>query len=82
MSHWLHPTCWPSDCFLTQSQDLQLILHLYNLVWEPLIPYLGHLVDVKELGKLDAEHFRGESDGTPPSLTNLNEPGSPPTTAD
>lgn len=44
--------------------------------------HLGDLVDVKELGKLDAEHVCGQSDGTPPSLTDFNEPGSPAATQD
>lgn len=58
------------------------VKHLLNLVEASLIPYLGDLVDVKELGKLEAEHVCGQSDGAPPSLTNLNQPGSSPTTAD
>lgn len=49
---------------------------------ENLLAYLGHLVDVKELGKLDAEHVCGQSDDAPPSLTNLPEPGSSSTTED
>lgn len=39
-------------------------------------------MDVKELGQLDAEHVCGQSDGTPPSLTHLPEPGPSPPTED
>lgn len=44
--------------------------------------HLGDLVDVKELRKFEAKHVCGKPDGTPPSLTNFPEPGSPPTAED
>lgn len=44
--------------------------------------HLGDLVDVKKLRKLDAEHVCGQSDGTSPSLANLPESGTSPTTED
>lgn len=44
--------------------------------------HLGDLVDVKEFGKLDAEHVCGQSDGTSPFLTDFPESGSSPTTED
>lgn len=34
-------------------------------------------MDFKDLGQSDAEHLCGQSDGAPPSLTHLPEPGAP-----
>lgn len=39
-------------------------------------------MDVKELRKLEAHHVGGQSDGPPPSLAHLPEPGSPPAAED
>lgn len=44
--------------------------------------HLWYLVSIKDLRKLDAEHVCGQSDGAPPSLTNLPEPGTSPTAED
>lgn len=66
-----------------KSRLKQTARQIYQVPYKGgLAPYLGDLVDVKELGKLYAEHVCGQSDGPPPSLTDLNEPGSSPTTED
>lgn len=75
---WL-PKLSRKDICQQQFEILQNSLKTEQLFFHP---YLWDLVDVKKLRELDAEHVCGQSDGSPPSLTHLPQPGLPPLAED